>query len=330
MADDDRRAAIEAAFEAAEKEVPAERVIEVEAKVVPEQAELPGFEPAEKTAEVAEAPAKVEPAEHDTAPQAWKPAEKAKWASLPPEIRTEVTRREREITKTLNDTAHARKFSNEFQQTVQPYMARIQAQGANPIQAVQNLLQADYLLATAPKAQKAQYLARLISDYDVDVEALDLALSGQKIPTGESDRVEQLLNQKLAPFQQFIANQQQTAQQREQQQTQALENEIKSFVDNPKYPHFEQVRDEMADLIELSVRKGKPLGLEAAYNKAIQLDPELAAQTSAAAANQAAQRARKASVQVGGSPAGSVTRSPAAGSDRRATIAAAFDSVGDR
>jgi hypothetical protein len=288
---------------------------------------LPGIEKSEIKAETPIV--SVEPA-----PQSWKPAEKAKWATLDPEVRTEVLRREREISKALNETAPARQFQTEFQQAVQPYLGRIQSIGVPPLQAIQGLLQADYVLSTAPKPQKAAYLAKLIKDYDVDIEALDQALSGQQVADPLAAKVEALVQQRLAPFQQIVETQQRTAAQQAQQAEQQLAAAISAIsTDKVKYPYFEQVRDSMADVIELSIRKGKQCSLEEAYNKACQLDQtistELATKSAAAKANEAAQRARKASVQVGGSPTGSISGSPAA-NDRRATIAAAFESVGAR
>ena len=345
---DDRRAAIEAAFEAEDKKLeevvtPTPEVVEpIEAAkeaAEPEEKQLE-LELEEKPTEVAE---KVEPEPEvkpvvtaERAPQSWKPAEKAKWAALDPGVRQEVMRREREITKTLSETAVARQLHQDFQQVIQPFMGRLQSMNAHPLVAVQELLKADYLLSTSPKVQKAQFLAKLIADYDVDVQALDDALSGRAPPDPVDAKVEALLQQRLAPFQQQLSHLKQQAQQREQQTTKELESTIAEFEAGEKYPYYDQVRQEMADIIELSAKRGVYVTLESAYNKAIQLDPiisqELAAQSAtakAAKANAQAQRALKASVSVGGAPSGVVAGSPTNGS-RRAAIEAALEAVGGR
>jgi regulator of protease activity HflC (stomatin/prohibitin superfamily) len=76
----------------------------------------------------------------------------------------------------------------------------------------------------------------------------------------------------------------------------------------------------MADLIEVSERRGIDLSLEDAYNQACRLNPEIASvmeqRTKAQAATQAHQRtsrARRAASSVAGSPAG---KPPSANSPR--------------
>ena len=175
----DRRAAIEAAF-SAQEEAPSIAPTPAPAPVA-EKAPAPDAEPAApapaeppttSAAPKDEAPEKVEDDNEpkfsvDRPPQSWRAPQKAKWAALDPEVRQEVIRREREVTKVLGDTAQARKVANEFHQVVQPFAARFQALNVNPIQAVQELLKADYVLTSAPRVQKAQYMAKLIKDYDI-------------------------------------------------------------------------------------------------------------------------------------------------------------------
>ena len=151
---------------------------------------------------------------------------------------------------------------------------------------------------------------------------------------------EQLLQQRLAPFQQFMsqtAAERQRAREREQAE---LGETISSMADNPKFPYFEDVRAEMGDIIDLSAKRGVYLSLEQAYSRAIAMNPEIsqavaasaeqeAKRVAAEAANARAQRALRASKSVGGSPSGLAPSVPPA-TDRRATIAAAFDALEGR
>jgi len=333
---DDRRAVIEAAFEAAEeapeqKQLALPGVEETEIKpAVP--AEGSTAEPETKAVEAKPAAEEGKPAADlptDRAPQSWKPAEKAKWAQLDPDIRKEVLRRENEITRTLGETAQARQFAQQFQQTVQPYMARIQSIGAHPVAVVGELLKADHLLSTAPKGQRAQFMAQLIKDYDVDIMALDAALSGAPAADPVDSRVEQLLQQRLAPLNTFIQQQQEQLKQQQEESAKTLQQEVEAMAKDEAYPYFEQLREEMADIIEYyATRKNIHLGLKEAYNKAVMSDPVLSkqiqAQTTAATQTVQAQRAKQASVSVRGAPRAQMSGSPAA-TDRRAIIAAAFE-----
>lgn len=349
-----RRAAITAAFEASEKEEaspPAEKVeeqgelfeqptekIEAVVETTPEtieekSSETPPVEKVESTEKVTDkAPAIVAPVA-EKPPQSWKPAERAKWNALDPGVRAEVLRREREVTQVLNETAQVRKFAQEFQQVIAPFSARMQAMNAHPLVAVRELLKADYLLSTSPKVQKAQFLAKLISDYDVDIAALDEVLSGKQVQDDPTARFEQIIDKKLAPI---ITANQQREQQTRQQDEQEFARQIAAFEDEIKYPYFQQVRGDMADIIELSAKKGVHVTLESAYNKAVQLDPVISADlatrkkaTSAALANAEAQRALRASSSVRGAPTIAPVGSPTGG-NRRAAIEAAMESVSSR
>jgi acetyl/propionyl-CoA carboxylase alpha subunit len=223
-------------------------------------------------------------------------------------------------------------------QTVAPYMARIQALGATPVQAIDSLLKADHILATAPRQQKAEYLAKLISDYDVDVSDLDAAIvSMMKGKTQQPSQtqafdpnyvnqlVKQQLEQALAP----IYQERDAKKQAEQQQ---FQHTIESMSLDPKYPYFEDVRNDMADLIELRAKRGVALSLEDAYDMAVRSNPDtygqLSQQQSAAQANQQhlqAQRAKIAASSVTGAPAGGGSQSYNGDGSLRSQIEAAFN-----
>lgn len=277
----------------------------------------------------------------DKPPQSWRPAQKAKWAALEPDMRQEIVRRERETERVLGETAQARSVAQAFQQVVQPFMARIQSQGVHPMTAIQELLKADHILVTAPKAQRAQFMAKLIKDYDIDVMALDDALSGSQTATNPvQSEVERLLQERLAPFQQFIQNQNQESERVQQRTAAELQTNIEAMASDPKFAEFDNVREDMADLIDLSAKKGVYLTLEQAYSRAIAMNPEVSQRVqqqlaldqksaSARAAHARAQKALRASSSVGGAPSIVATGATVV-NDRRATIAAAFDQLEGR
>jgi len=337
---EDMRSAIEAAFEAHEepkevvKEAPKEAPKEEPNEVVKEEPKA--------VEEVEEEKPPVDPA-LDRAPQSWRPAEKAKWSQLDPDIRQEVLRREKEITKALDSSAQARQVASSFHEAIRPFESRLQALKADPVVAVRELLRADYILSSAPKVQRAQLMAKLISDYDIDLQTLDSVLSGQALkPEDEvASKVDQLLQERLQPFQQFMAQQEQARRHNDAVETTKVQETIANMeADTVKYPHFADVKEDMADLIEINSRRGVYLPLEQAYNRAIAANPEISQlvnqqrvnetmKQQAAEANAKAQRALKASKSVVGTPAlGSLKVVDA--NDRRATIAAAFDELAGR
>tara|TARA_R110000868_G_scaffold5782_1_gene33964 strand:+ start:32925 stop:33983 length:1059 start_codon:yes stop_codon:yes gene_type:complete len=343
----DRREAIAAALDQAEK-ADAQPTIEAGAAGLPPAVPVPDAPPAEK------APAEKAPAEKalevptgeaaetvapvldqvqglDRAPQAWKAPLKAKWDKLDPDVRQEVLRRERETTQVLNDTAQARQFTQQFGQAIQPFQERLTKLGAHPIQAVRQLLAADQYLSSAPAPDRAKYMAKLIHDYGVDIAQLDEALAKAPASNQVASQVDQLVQQRLAPFQSFM--QQQTEQQRQQQAlaAQAAQQTVEQMSQDPKYPYFDRVRVAMADLIDFSSQRGQPLTIEAAYNKAIALDSAISQEIAAKHASETARvsRALNASSSISGNPTGAVS-SNSVGTDRRATIEAAFGAVESR
>jgi hypothetical protein len=349
----DRRSTIEAAYDAADKEETPEPVaieptetkpteqIEKTPETSPTENEP---KPVEKPIEAVETPDPAEKGEKplviDKAPQSWRGPQKAKWDKLDPDVRQEVMRRERDISKVMGESSQARHFSQQFQAAVQPFADHISARGAQPLQAFTSLLNADKILSTAPPEQRAAFMAQLINEYKIDVNHLDSALSKAGVPDPASTRLESLLEQRLAPINQFLTQQQQQAQQAQQANEQAILQNIESMSNDPKFEHFATVREDMADIIDLQAKKGVYLTLEQAYNRAIAMNPDVnqvittqranEAKTAAArAANARAQQALSASKSVGGAPTG--LSSGASGKlDRRGAIEAAFDAAEGR
>jgi hypothetical protein len=244
------------------------------------------------------------PAPEAKAPQSWKPAAREHFARLPPEVQAEVVRRERETATVLQEAASARKLEAEFRQTVAPYEAMIRAEGGEPLKAVASLLQTAAALRTAPPHHKAQLVASLVKTFGVPVEALDAALvgeapqQGQAAPEYRDPRVDQL----FAQMQQAQHHRQQSLVQRSQQ-------ELETFAAGREF--VDDVREEMADLLEVAAKRGVALSLEDAYNRAVQLNPDISAvlkqrEAAKAATNAQAstQRARAATSSVKSQPAG--------------------------
>jgi hypothetical protein len=151
----------------------------------------------------------------------------------------------------------------------------------------------------------------------------------------QPNQFEQLLDQRLAPIQKFLQAQQQREQQQAQQVEQQAVQTVTQMADDPRFPYFQDVREEMADIIEMGARRGVAITLDDAYNKAVRMndstfsattvrDSTQSATQQALAAHREAQLAKGASVSVSGSPAG-VGKNVGNPSDLRGTIASMFD-----
>ena len=273
----------------------------------------------------------------DRAPQSWKGDAKALWAQLPLQVRQEVARREKEIMPVMQQAAQNRQKVEAITEVLTPHRERIERMyGGNPVVAINNLLQAEAMLTQAPARQRAEFVANLIRQYDVDIMALDSALAGAPMPEQiqQQSQIEQLLEQRLAPFQQFLQTQQQREMQQRQQVEQQVTMTVQQMAQDDRYPYFEDVRADMADIIEMGARRGVAISLEDAYTKAIRMNDDVFKATSvrdstqgatqaALEAHRQAQAAKGASVSVSGSPTGT-GRNIGNPSDLRGTIEAMF------
>ena len=123
--------------------------------------------------------------------------------------------------------------------------------------------------------------------------------------------------------------------QREQAQKQQIQQEVTQSVESmaydPKYPYFDEVRQDMADIMELSYRRGVAMTLDEAYTKATQLNSEVASQigrqatmSNASQQHQQALRAKAAASSVTGAPASGGDQTYVGDGSLRGAIEAAF------
>lgn len=137
------------------------------------------------------------------APQSWKPGAREAWAQLPPDVRAEVHRREKEVARTVQETTQARQVMQHVSHMQQSYAPALQAEGVDVLTASANLMQLASRLRFGTPPEKAMLAAQIIRNYGVDVNALADALDGQPqraqgaAPQGmyQDPRVDQLLAQ---------------------------------------------------------------------------------------------------------------------------------------
>lgn len=269
----------------------------------------------------------------DRPPGSWKPTAREQWAKLPAEIRAEVNRRELDIQRTLSQTDNVRKFASDFAQTIQPYSHLIRQQNSTPLKAVENLMNTSARLMTGNQEQKAQVVAEIIGNYGIDLRTLDNVLSAiakdGKVPS-PNQQVEQPPSW-ARPMFDFMNTVQQSKQQMEARAQQEATQEIEKFAEKP---FFDDLREDMADLMEVAAKRGRTMTMDDAYARAVAANPEISAiiaqrkkagnPVSEAAATLA--RARRAASTVNGSPSGKkVDGSKGKPASRREAIEQAWD-----
>lgn len=253
------------------------------------------------------------------APDGWSAAAKAEWDKLPPTVQADIARREAEVHKGFTKQDDERNFGREMQKTVAPYLATIQAEGGNPVLAVQTLLNTAHILRHANPAQKAQHFAQIARQYGVDLRHVAGVLTAPATPP---DPIQAAIDARLAPLQQKLAAFE-GARTAEQEQAQAqqqavLATEITAFGADPKNTHFEQVKPAMAALLST----GAANDLRDAYDKAVWSDPTIRS-TLLLQQQNAAEEERKATIRAKTEAAQRASGSVPGGPGATAIVAAA-------
>ena len=266
-------------------------------------------------------------------PQSWNPAAREHWSKIPPEVRAEVYRREQDVQQAFHQTAEERKLASAFKQVYAPYEAMIRGEGSDPLRAVDHLFQTAYQLRTAAPQQKAQLVAGLIQQYAIDIPMLDAMLSGQapQMPQQGAPQQPQVPHDpRVDNLMQALQNiQHETATKKQA----AAQQEVQAFAQSHEF--LDDVRDVMADLIEVASNRGMDLSMEDAYNQACRLNPEISRVLeqrekvrTAQESQQRTSRSRRAASSVAGSPAGAPPSDGRTLSRRDAILQAMEDSAG--
>lgn len=265
------------------------------------------------------------PAPVRRAPSSWKPAAQEAFlkadrgeALTPEEIRlltAEAERRENDFHKGVSEFKSHSERAKAYDNAIAPYQQHLQSLGVDAPTAISALMRADVILRTSDPATKQQYFQQLARQYGIDLN--------QQIP--QADPQTQFLMSQLSQLRQ----QQEMWQNQFQRQEQArAQQELSQFATADK-PHFEALRNDMADLLE----SGKATSLEDAYEKAAWMRPDvrqtLLEQQRSEAQRKAmdmaqAQRARSAAVSVKGSSPASGGVTPQNKGSLRDMLAAQF------
>jgi hypothetical protein len=204
-----------------------------------------------------------------TRPSTWKKETWGIWDKLnsgavltPEEIHLmaqEAVRRDQDFAKGVSTYKHEADSAKELRAAIEPFMPDLQQHGIQPSQWISQLGNAHQMLARGTPQQKLQMFSKLAQDYGVPLNAIG-APQEQQQPAQEMMQyvqpVYEQVNQLRGQFQAIQSFQQQQEQQR-------INQEITRF--SADKPHFEQVKDTMARLLETGFAKD----LQDAYERAV-------------------------------------------------------------
>ena len=227
-----------------------------------------------------------------------------------------ANQRESEYKKGVSTYKAEADRARSYEEAIAPFIPELQAQNISPAAWINNLGRAHMILSKAPYDQKVQMFQRLAQDYGIQ-----LGEDGLSVPQTDA-YTQQLMNQ-LNQVNQEVYTIKNRFQQEEQSRLMNEIERVRSDVEN--FPHFDVVREEMAQLLEL----GKAQDLETAYKKAVRMNDEVWAQEQErllASAKQAASKAQQVAKAktVAVSPKSSTPRGvvadPAGKKDRRSLL----------
>jgi hypothetical protein len=339
----DRREALMAAMEAAEEgtlEAPADKELDVvQDDIAEESLEAKASEAdREEPAEVFEEPefeASHEDAEEETKPvtrpstwkkeyvQIWDKMEKGEQISKEDftKFAEYANQRESEYKKGVSTYKAEADRARGYEEAIAPFIPELQAQNISPAAWINNLGRAHMVLSKAPYSEKVQMFQRLAQDYGIQ-----LGEDGISVPQTDA-YTQQLMNQ-LNQVNQEVYSIKNRFQQEEQSRLMSEIERVRSDVE--KFPHFDVVREEMAQLLEL----GKAQDLETAYKKAVRMNDDVWALeqerllASAKQASSKAQQVAKAKT-VAVSPKSSTPRGTVATTDKKDRRALLSEQLGE-
>jgi hypothetical protein len=149
--------------------------------------------------------------------------------------------------------------AKQLKEAIIPFVPELQKQGINPATWINNLGRAHMVLSSAPQEQKVQMFQKLASDYGIQLNNMGQV---QQLDPYAQQLMSQLqsVNQEVSVIKSRFA----------QEENNRLMGEIESFKSGGNAPHFELVREEMAQLLEL----GKAQDLKTAYKLAVRINDE--------------------------------------------------------
>jgi len=271
----DRREQLMAAMEAAEEgtlEAPEEVEIEPVDEIAEEAKEESVEIEAAQEEETEEEPVQAEPALQR--PSTWKKEYLPIWDKLTQgeqltkeeaiKLAQYSNQRESEYKKGVSTYKAEADRARSLEEAIAPFSDEFQKQGITPAAWINNLGRAHMILSKADQAQKIQVFQRLAQDYGIQLNQ-----DGQLAAPPQVDAYTQQLMNQLNQVNQEVSSIKGRFQQEEQVR---LSNEIERVrSDVERFPHFDVVREEMAQLLEL----GKAQDLETAYKKAVRMNDDV-------------------------------------------------------
>jgi len=196
----------------------------------------------------------------DKAPQSWTPKARERWSAIPADIRQEIVRREEASVAGVRQLQEQFAPYRQFADNLAPFINEAMQNRVDPAGYINNVLSAERGLRMGTDEQRFEALVRIADAYNIPLRKALNELAGSEVipPAPQQMQLPPEIQRELMEARQF--RQQYESQQ--QQQGEEMSPELKEF--SSKSEFFEDVRLDMADLIE----QGLATDLQDAYDQA--------------------------------------------------------------
>lgn len=214
------------------------------------------------------------------APAGWAPKERELWSKVPRELQERISAREREMTDGMANSKESKQVSDYVNKMGEHFAPLMKGAGfRHPLDAAGAAMGSMNVLHSGSQQEKAQELARIISQFGVDIEELDSALVGgggdsQANADPQQAMFKKMLDERMGPINELMANAQNIKDQQSQQSSGKAQNAVVEFAKGAEF--LSDVREDMADIIELADKRGVQLTLQQAYDRACAGQPDIA------------------------------------------------------
>lgn len=198
----------------------------------------------------------------DQAPTSWSKEGKEAWKAIPDHIRKEILRREEASIRGVEKLKQQYAPLEELGNGLAPFIKEAVQGGVHPVSYISQVMQTERILRTADNKTKFQEILRICDQYGVPLRQIVNMSVGEQVlgaaPAPTAPAPVQLPPQVMQELEESRRFRQSITQEQ-------ANSEISRFAADPKNEFFEQVREEMATLIE----RGVCSTLESAYEKAV-------------------------------------------------------------
>lgn len=266
-------------------------------------------------------------------PSSWKKEYWEKYdniAKTDPDLANYIVQREKEFASGVSTFKAEAENAKQLNEAIAPFLPKLQQHGVKATDWIRDLGTAHEILALGSPHDKVMMGARLIRDYGIDPQQLFNVLS--------NPQAMQTIQQ---PQQDIGAVVQRTV--NEMLQSREIQSEYQRFINatddkgQPKYPHFEAVKETMAGLLQAELAQDYESAYEAAlrhprhadiFQSMQQQQHQLEEQKRQEASRQAVNRARSGAVSV---KSATPTNTQTTGNKGlRESLSEAFDAVSSR